>query len=93
MLLAASAAATTKAAWASTRAATWATAESGRPGALRPLIAGQILADDDQVAFFQFALSHFGRRAVRDSDSDPSRLRFFIRTKHPNDADLSFHRR
>ena len=87
----ATATATAKAARASGSAA-WHAAESRRAllVILWPVFGGDVLADDDNITFFQVAFDHFRRRAVGDAELDHARLWFVVGAEHPYDASLSF---
>ena len=87
--------ATTAAAAAKTAASGAATGHAAETGRtllviLRPVFGGDVLADDDRLAFFQVAFDHFRRRAVGDAELDHARLWFFIGAEHPDDASPNF---
>jgi hypothetical protein len=77
---------------AASGAATGHTAESWRTllVILRPVFGGDVLADDDRLAFFQVAFDHFRRRAVGDAELDHARLWFVVGAEHPDDASPHF---
>jgi hypothetical protein len=68
-----------------------AAAESGRTllVILRPVFGGDVLADDDYIAFFQ-ALDHFRGSAVGNAERDYAMLRLVVGAEHPDDAPLPF---
>lgn len=76
---------------ASGSAARHASAESGRAllVILRPIFGGDVLADDDHIAFFQIAFDHFRGRAVGNADLDFAPLRLLVGVEHPDDAFLN----
>jgi hypothetical protein len=77
---------------AASGAATGHAAETGRTllVILRPVFGGEVLADDDRLAFFQVAFDHFRRRAVGDAELDHARLWFVVGAEHPDDASPNF---
>ena len=89
-MLSASAAAATATTKAST--AGHAAAETGRTllVILRPVFGGDVLADDDRLAFFQVAFDHFRRSAVGNAERDYAMLRLVVGAEHPDNAPLPF---
>src|SRR5262245_46169570 len=57
---------------------------------LRSVFGGEVLGEDDRIAFFQVAFDHFRRHAVGDAELDHARLWFVVGADHPDDASPHF---
>src|SRR5262245_16624175 len=57
---------------------------------LRSVFGGEVLGEDDRIAFFQVAFDHFRRHAVGDAELDHARLWFVVGAEHPDDASPHF---